>query len=115
MVVLNKKGFKLPYMEREKFILLMRLGCDRSQSGFYIKNYNNIDRLIDTISGILNGEKVTFLQSCLICGKDFACTDCKYSESCTTRDLPLQCICPQCLKEGKLPDESTPTEEEQSR
>ncbi|MDQ1279624.1 MAG: hypothetical protein QG670_886 [Thermoproteota archaeon] len=106
MVVLNKKGFKLPYIDREKFILLMRLGCDRNQSSFYIKNYNNINRLVDTISGILDGEKVTFLQNCLTCGKDFACSDCKYCDLCTTRDLPFQCICPQCLKDGTSIDEN---------
>jgi hypothetical protein len=112
MVVLNKKGFKLPYMEREEFIQLMRLGLDRSQSSFYIKNYNNIDRLIDTISHILKGEEVTFLQTCLACGKDFACTDCKYQASCTTRNLPFQCICPTCLKEGRTADQDKTDNEE---
>jgi len=101
MVVLNKKSFKLPYMDKEKFLLLLRLGLERNQSSYCIKSYNNIEKLIDTISGTLNGEKIMFLQSCLICDKDFACSDCKYYELCATRDLPFQCVCPQCLKEGK--------------
>lgn len=101
MVVLNKKSFKLPYMDKEKFRLLMRLGLEYNQNLFRIKSYNDIDRLVETISGILNGEKIIFLQSCLICGKDFACSDCKYSNLCATKDLPFQCVCSQCLIEGR--------------
>ena len=112
MVVLNKKSFKLPYMDKEKFILLLRLGLERNQSSFSIKNYNNIDKLVDTISSVLNGEKIVFLQSCLMCGKDFACSDCKYYDLCATRDLPFQCICSQCLKEGRPYGENTANNEE---
>ena len=100
MVVLNKKSFKLPYIaDKEKFSLILRLGLERTQNySYYIKNYNNIERLIDTISSILNEEEIVFLQSCQICGKDFACSVCKYYDSCATRNLPFECICPQCLK-----------------
>ena len=103
MVALNKKAFKLPRVEKEKFILLLRLGLEynREQGTFCISSFNSVEKLIDTISGVLNGEKISFLQTCLICGKDFGCSDCKYSELCSTRDLPFQCVCPQCLKEGK--------------
>jgi hypothetical protein len=100
MVVLNKKSFKLPFVDREKFVLLLRLGLDRNQGSYCIKNYNNVEKLVDTISSILNAEKITFLQTCSICGKDFPCSDCKYYESCATKDLPFHCVCPQCLKEG---------------
>jgi hypothetical protein len=102
MVVLNKKAFKLPRVEKEKFIFLIRLGCDynREQGVFSIKSYNNIEKLLDTISSIL-GNKVVFLQSCIRCGNDFACGDCKYYELCTTKNLPFSCVCPQCLREEK--------------
>jgi hypothetical protein len=102
MVVLNKNCFKLPRVEKEKFILLLRLGCDynREQGTFSIKNYNNIDKLRDTIGDILKSE-IVFMQSCSLCGSDFPCSGCKYSESCTTKDLPFSCVCPKCLKEGK--------------
>lgn len=102
MVVLNKKSFKLPRVGKEKFVLLLRLGLDYDQGSFCIKNYNSIEKLVDTISSILNVEKITFLQTCSICGKDFPCSDCKYYESCATKDLPFHCMCPQCLKEGRL-------------
>ncbi len=102
MTVLSPKGFKLPRVEREKFILLMNLGLDydRERGIFSIKDCNNIEKLMDTIAGIL-GTEVAFLQSCTRCGKDFACDDCKYLELCTTKNLPLSCVCPQCLRDRK--------------
>ena len=100
--VLNKKAFKLPRIEREKFILLLNLGCEynREQSVFSIKSFNKIEKLMDTISGVLKTELV-FLQSCTRCDKDFACGDCKYDELCTTKNLPFGCVCPQCLRDKK--------------
>ena len=103
MVVLNKKAFKLPRVERDKFILLLRLGLEynRELGVFSIANYNNIEKLVDTIASILNLDKVAFLQNCIICGSDFPCENCKYYELCTTRDLPFHCVCPRCLNEEK--------------
>jgi len=102
VTVLNKKAFKLPRVEKEKFILLLRLGVEynREQGVFSISSYNNIEKLMDTIASILNTE-VVFLQNCTRCGKDFSCGDCKYNELCTTKNLPLSCVCPQCLRDRK--------------
>jgi hypothetical protein len=102
MVILNKKAFKLPRVEKEKFISLINEGLSYNrEAGVYsIKNCNDIENLMDTISGILDAE-VVFLQTCNRCGKDFACSDCKYDESCTTKNLPFSCVCPQCLQEKK--------------
>ena len=101
-VVLNPKVFKLPRIEKEKFVLLIRFGLDynREQGLYSVKNYNNIEKLIDAISGIL-GSEVIFSQTCTRCGKSFPCSDCKYGELCTTKDLPFSCVCPQCLKDRK--------------
>lgn len=103
MVVLNKKAFRLPRVEKEKFILLLRLGLEysREQGTFCIISFNNVEKLIDTIAGILNDDIVSFMQGCVACGKDFSCQDCKYIETCTTKNLPFRCVCPHCLKEGK--------------
>ena len=103
-MVLNKKAFKLPRVERDIFIRLLRLGLeyDREQGCFSIKSYNNIEKLVDVISNILADERVTFLQSCLICGSDFPCQGCKYFELCDTRNLPFHCVCSQCLTGGKV-------------
>jgi rubredoxin len=102
VAVLNKKAFKLPRVEKEKFSLLIRLGLDynREQGVYSISSYNNIEKLMDTIASILNTE-VVFLQNCTRCGKDFSCGDCKYNELCTTKNLPLSCVCPQCLRDRK--------------
>ena len=72
MTILNPKGFKLPRVEREKFITLINLGLDynRERGIFSIKDCNNIEKLIDTLGAILDTE-VVFLQSCTRCGKEF--------------------------------------------
>jgi hypothetical protein len=103
MAVLNKDGFRLPRVEKEKFILLLRLGLeyDRVKGTFCVSSYNNIEKLRDTIAEILNDSNVSFTQTCTICGKNFPCQDCKYVEMCPTKNLPFHCVCPQCLKEGK--------------
>jgi hypothetical protein len=102
MVVLNKEGFKLPRVEKDKFVQLLKLGLeyDREKGCFSIGSFNNIEKLVDTLSSILGVERVCFLQSCSVCNNDFPCQDCKYYASCGTRDLPFHCVCPQCLKEG---------------
>ena len=107
MVVLNKKAFRLPRVEKEKFILLLRLGLeyDREQGTFCVANYNNIEKLTDTLTSILNVDEVAFAQMCIACGKDFPCADCKYLDSCATKNLPFQCVCPQCLREAQGSEE----------
>jgi hypothetical protein len=99
---LNPKGFKLPRVEKEKFLLLIRLGLEyeRDVALYSVKSYNNIEKLIETVGSILNSE-VVFLQKCTRCAKDFSCKDCKYNELCTTKNLPFSCVCPQCLRDRK--------------
>lgn len=101
-VVLNKNCFKLPRVDREKFISLIRLGLDynRDKGYFTIKSYNNIEKLTEALEDIL-GEEVVFLQSCIRCGKDFPCGNCKYDELCTSKNLPFSCVCPKCLRDRK--------------
>ena len=99
MVILNKDSFKLPRVEREEFINLLKLGLgyNRNQGCYFISNYNNIGKLIDALANILNTDEIVFLQSCIICSKAFSCSNCKYADSCTTKNLPFECVCPQCL------------------
>jgi hypothetical protein len=102
VAVLNKKAFKLPRVEKEKFVTLMHLGLDYNREGsvFSIKSCNDIEKLMNTITAIL-GCEVVFLQTCTRCGKDFPCGDCKYDELCSTKNLPFSCVCPQCLRNRK--------------
>ena len=107
MVTLNKKGFVLPRVERDKFIRLMRLGLDynRDKGLFSIKSFDKIEEAIDVIASILNDE-IQFMQSCSICNKDFPCSECKYADFCETKNLPFQCVCPQCLEGKKSPQKT---------
>ena len=107
MTTLNPKAIKLPRVEKDKFVLLLRLGLDydRDRGVFSVKSYNNIEKLMDTIRGILNSE-VVFLQTCSVCGKQFACRECTYKDLCTTKDLPFSCVCAECLKEKNSPEKN---------
>jgi hypothetical protein len=101
-IVLNGKGFKLPRLEKEKFLNLMHLGLDynRDTGLFSIKSYNNIEKVIETVGDIL-GDEVIFQQTCIRCGRSFGCKECSYTELCTTKNLPFSCVCPQCLRDRK--------------
>jgi len=92
----------LPRVEKEKFILLIRLGLDynRDIALFSIKSYNNIEKIADTITEIL-GTEISFSQICNRCGKAFPCSECKYGELCPTKDQPFSCVCPKCLSDRK--------------
>ncbi len=101
MVILNKKAFRLPRLEPEMFKLLMRLGLsyDRYSSTFCVANCNNIEKLVETLKEILHENSVGFTQSCVDCGRDFPCQECRYYELCETRDMPSSCVCGNCLEE----------------
>jgi hypothetical protein len=102
VLVLNSKAFKLPRLEKEKFVSLMHLGMEYNsdQGTFSIKSCNNIEKIMEAVGSIL-GSEVVFLQSCTRCGKDFPCANCNYYEVCTTKNLPFSCVCHQCLRDQK--------------
>jgi len=103
LIILDKKSFKLPRVEKDTFILLLRLGLEynRETGTYRITNFNNAQKLIAEISKIL-GKETTFLQTCNICGEDTQCAGCKYYEDCLTRNLPFHCVCLKCLKEAQI-------------
>ncbi|MBT8172270.1 hypothetical protein KJN74_05310 [Candidatus Bathyarchaeota archaeon] len=108
MVVLNKRSFLLPRIEREKFIRLLRLGLeyDRDSGSYNIRNFDKIEEIVDTLSSILNDE-VTFFQNCIICKKVFSCSNCKYHKNCGTKNLPFECVCMKCLIDEKTDQQNT--------
>ena len=99
MVILNQNSFPLPIVEKSQFINLLRLGLeyDKAKKTYKICNYNNIHKLIDTLSRILNEKHISFLQTCLVCNINFPCSECNYIKICSTKDLPFECVCPSCL------------------
>jgi F0F1-type ATP synthase gamma subunit len=98
MRTLHKKGFKLPFIGREQFTKLTTIGINYHQGFFAISNYNNIEKIMESLSEILK-EKVRFIQTCHVCATEFLCNDCSYYASCPSRDLPFQCLCQTCLQE----------------
>jgi len=96
-VLITKGGFKLPFMGKDRFIELMRLGLgyDRQSRTFFIEDVERAQELRGILSEIL-GEEVNFGQTCTICNSTFSCADCKFYESCPSRDVPLHCVCPTC-------------------
>ena len=73
MIVLNQKSFTLPRVEKNQFITLLRLGLEynRTNGTYKINNFNNIKKLINTLSHILNEKELLFLQYCIVCKKNF--------------------------------------------
>ena len=102
VLVLNSKAFKLPRLEKEKFVSLMHLGMEynRDQGTFSIKSCNKIEKIMEAVGSIL-GSEVVFLQRCMRCSKGFPCANCNYYEVCTTKNLPFSCVCSKCLRDQK--------------
>ena len=116
MKVLDKKGFKLPYLDSQTYRELMRLGLTYDRAN---KMYSAVDlddasteSILELLSKILHekvcfdqvnqpGKSVRTTQKCLACGKNFACDECRYFELCETKGISSSCICGKCLEEGK--------------
>lgn len=104
MQVLNRKSFKLPFVGKDKFVRLTRVGLGYDGGSFHVRDNNNVEKIVDIISDVL-GEKVSFFQTCVLCGQDFLCSGCRHQDLCPTKDLPLQCICENCRATPKLYDQ----------
>jgi hypothetical protein len=116
MKVLDRKGFKLPYVDSQTYRELMRLGLqyDRQLRTYCAEELDaaGAEVVLALLSKILH-EEVCFEEkrasaqpnllslTCIICGKRFQCTECRYFELCETKNTPSSCICGKCLEEGK--------------
>ncbi|MFH1327442.1 MAG: hypothetical protein ABIH76_01110 [Candidatus Bathyarchaeota archaeon] len=100
MKVITKEGFKLPFMGKDKFVELMKIGIgyNRQLSVFYVSEVDRIEQIKSILSEIL-GDEVTFFQTCFLCNKAFPCSKCKFAANCKTRDIPLFCICRECFSD----------------
>jgi len=104
MKVLSKRGFKLPRLGKDKFVELMRKsGIGYEDGCFFVKDYNNVERTMNALFQILS-EEVAFNQTCVLCGEEFQCLNCKHYDVCATHDLPLNCICYGCRLKPNLYD-----------
>ncbi len=116
MRVLDKKAFKLPYVDNETYRELMRLGLsyDRQLRSYSAEELDEsrIEGVLALLSKVLH-EPVSFEQTkestqskhveqtCLICSKRFPCEECRYFELCETKNVPSICVCGKCLEENK--------------
>jgi hypothetical protein len=116
MKVLDKKGFKLPYVDSQTYRELLRLGLqyDRQLRMYSAEELDTAgaEAVLALLSRILH-EEVCFeeksagtqvnliLQTCGVCCKRFQCTECRYFELCETKNTPSSCVCGKCLEEGK--------------
>ncbi len=101
--VFTKLGIKLPYVGKDKFIELMRIGLkyDREEKMFFIENMNYATQIKAILEELLN-DKVVFGQECIICKQNFSCSECEFIDICKSSDIPSYCICSKCLSEEKI-------------
>jgi hypothetical protein len=115
MKVLDKKAFKLPYVDSQTYRELMRLGLqyDREQKTYSAEELDSDNAaVLQLLSRILHeevcfeeknvGSQPTLIsQTCTVCGKTFRCNECRYYELCETKSTSSSCVCGKCLEEGK--------------
>lgn len=101
MRILHKRRFRLPFIGREQFRELTKIGIRYQQGFFFISNLNNVEKIMDSLSEILK-EEVMFTQTCHICNNEVLCTECNYYDSCQSRNLPFHCICRTCSQQKNL-------------
>ena len=111
--LLDPRGFKLPYMGKDKFIQLMRAGIsyDRAGGGFAVRKLDNLDAVEERLSAIL-GNPIKFaraevakvllgesIQECYVDGTPIPCDRCKFVENCPTHTIPSLkfCLCDNTL------------------
>jgi len=101
--VITKEGVKLPFMGKEKFIELMRLGMgyNRQRGMFFIEDLDRAEQVKAALSNILKDE-VSFAQTCFFCRTDFPCTDCEFLSMCKSKDMPTYCFCKKCSDKPEL-------------
>ena len=105
----DKDAFKLPYVARDDFLLLMRsgIGYDKKRRIFFIKDPNSYEAIVTSLSQVLKDE-VDFLQICSVCNRVFTCRDvndttrCEHWDYCETKRFPMHCICDDCRKNPKF-------------
>jgi hypothetical protein len=114
--MLDPAGFKLPFMGKDKFIQLMRVGVkyDSHQRVFSVRRMDNLDSLESSVSQII-GKPVKFMRPepiseqkgthqkttkmCYVDGREISCDACGFLEYCPTHFLEnmTYCLCTETL------------------
>lgn len=116
--ILDPKGFKLPYMGKDKFIQLMRSGLsyDRSSGKFAVRRLDDLDSIEERITDIISkpvkfnrpeqidrGIEADIIKECYVDGRQVPCTDCEFLEDCPTHTITglRFCLCDETLADPK--------------
>ena len=120
MEMLDPNGFKLPFMGKDKFVQLMRIGMkyDSGKRAFSLRHMDNLDSAEDALSQII-GRPVKFIRptetveqkevnlrvvkACYVDETEISCDSCEFVEACPTRFLQdlKYCICKETLSDAQ--------------
>jgi len=117
--LLDPSGFKLPYMGKDKFIALMRVGVayDRSSGKFAVRRITNLDSVEQRISEIISKpikftrpeeesqrvDESNIAKECYVDGRQILCAKCDFVDNCPTHTITFLkfCLCNETLKDPK--------------
>ena len=94
------KRFKLPFLGKESFSMLMRYGLnyDRKSRMFYVDSNTDLISINELLKS--RGIRIEIVKKCAICGVPIDCDKCDFSETC--RKEQAYCICDKCLKKNDI-------------
>jgi replication factor C large subunit len=113
--LLDPTGFKLPYMGKDKFIALMRIGVayDRSGGKFTVRRLTNLDSVEERITEIISKpikfirpdtetgrvDESNIAKECYVDGRQILCAKCDFVETCPTHTITSLkfCLCDETL------------------
>ena len=118
--MLDPADFKLPFMGKDKFIQLMRVGVkyDSRQRAFSVRRMDNLDSVEGSVSQII-GKPVKFIRPelasqqkgdhqkttklCYVDGREISCDACEFLEYCPTHFLEdlKYCVCKETLSNAE--------------
>lgn len=117
--LLDPTGFKLPYMGKDKFIALMRVGVayDRSSGKFVVRRLTNLDSVEERISEIISKpvkfirpeeesgqvDESNIVKECYVDGRQILCAKCEFVDNCPTHAITSLkfCLCDETLADSK--------------
>lgn len=120
--ILDPAGFKLPFMGKDKFIQLMRIGLsyDRNTAMFVVRRMDNLESIEESLSQIISkpvkfkraevtvvGATGAITKACYIDGEQIVCDKCEFVEECPTHILSTRklCLCDVSLSDPKCYEE----------
>jgi len=115
-LLLEPNGFKLPYMGKDKFIQLMRIGLayDRNRGMFAVRRLSNLDSIEERLGDVI-GKPVKFerpeeapvqkggevVKECYVDGQQIPCSSCEFVDDCPTHTMTTLkfCLCDETLSD----------------